>query len=146
MTAYELLTRIANGTAPKRIRIIDIDRDFMLGEDGHYYGGQKNMMNLNQILGSNLSIDEILTKNCIQEVQGLTSAEYNLLADIRILYGFQMSEATVIKKTSDNDFSYLVINDGDNYCEIQIYPRLMFAILVPFKEYNLADLLNPDFH
>lgn len=62
MTAYELLTRIANGTAPKRIRIIDIDRDFMLGEDGHYYGGQKNMMNLNQILGSNLSIDEILTK------------------------------------------------------------------------------------
>ena len=33
MTAYELLARIANGTAPKRIRIIDIDRDFMLGED-----------------------------------------------------------------------------------------------------------------
>ena len=146
MTAYELLTRIANGTAPKRIRIIDIDRDFMLGEDGHYYSGQKNMMSLNQILGSNLSIDEILTKNCIQEVQGLTSAECNLLADIRILYGFQMSEATVIKKTSDDDFSYLVINDGDNYCEIQIYPRLMFATLVPFKEYNLADLLNPDFH
>ena len=42
MTPYELLSRIARNNPPKRIRVADIDTEFLIDTDGNLLNYQKN--------------------------------------------------------------------------------------------------------
>ena len=147
MTPYELLSRIAQNNPPKRIRVADIDTEFLIDTDGNLLNYQKKQT-LDHLIGDQLTIEDLLTKDCIEEVQGLTSVEYNLLADIRIFYQFDPRKTDVIKKSPLNegtDESVICITDGVHYCGLEI-SSTGFTSLEPYKEYKLVDLLDPDFH